>query len=434
MLDAQLQLTKNGQQWNISAKTPALQKLMQPEGSTIDLALQSGTQAAEIKANFNNADQAIKLNPLVLTLNGGTGKGYITYDQKPAVPMLTVNLEFAAFDMNPLLSFAQQPSTTQPEPTANNATASVSHETPLRNFNAQVNIKAAQLKAKNLQMTNVDLNTSIKDGVLNLALPDVGLYSGKATLHARVDGNMAEPQFNVTTEGNGVNIGALLMDAAQSNVFSGIGHWKADVTGSGTKTPAMYSTLKGEGDFELSDGVIRGMDLFQLMSAARGAESLATPTDETSQVHAKGSFTIAQGVVSNNDLVLQSPNIEAAGKGGISLPLWQIDYRFEPKIGERRKAGEGEKFVGQSIPVMVKGSLDHPKIGPDSKALIGTGIDLLKNIKGVNKILKPLGLGGSDPEPGITDVPTSNGTPAPEQAAPVKKKKFNPLNSLRDLF
>ena len=53
MLDAQLQLTKNGQQWNISAKTPALQKLMQPEGSTIDLALQSGTQEAILPTTKN---------------------------------------------------------------------------------------------------------------------------------------------------------------------------------------------------------------------------------------------------------------------------------------------------------------------------------------------------------------------------------------------
>lgn len=432
MLDAQLQLAKNGQQWNVSAKTPALQKLMQPEGSTVDVLLQSGTQAAEIKANFNNVDQTIKLNPLVLILNGGTGKGYITYDQKPAVPMLTVNLEFAALDVNPLLNFVQQPDAYQPESaTATADAAPASRETPLRNLNAQVNIKATQLKAKNLQVSNVDLNASVKDGILNAALPDVGLYSGKATVKARVDGNMPDPQFNITTEGNDVNIGSLLVDAVQSNIFAGIGHWKADITGIGTKTPAVYKTLKGTGEFELQQGVIRGMDLFQLMSAARNPESLATPTDETSQIHAKGSFTVDQGVIANNDLVLQSPNIEASGKGGISLPLWQIDYRFEPKVGERRKGGQGEKFVGQSIPVIVKGSLDHPKIGPDSKALIDTGIDMLKKIKGVNKYLAPLGLDGSNPEPTATD----GTTPAPtDEAAPTKKKKFNPLNSLRNLF
>ena len=431
-LDAELQLAKNGQQWTILVKTPALQKLMQPEGTTIDLTLQSGTQEAQLKGNFSNADQVIKLNPVVLILNGGTGKGYITFDQKAPLPLLTVNLDFAMLDLNPLLSFAQQPSasgTAEPIATA----APASRETPLRNLNAQINLKAKQLKAKQLQITNVDLTAALKDGILNITLPDAGLYQGKTSFKARIDGNAPEPQFNISTEGNDVNIGSLLKEAMQSDVFAGIGHWKADVTGSGTKTPTVYNTLNGQGEFELQQGVIRGMDLLQLMSAARadlGAESLIRTTSETNQLHAKGSFTVTKGVIANEDLVLQSPNLEASGKGGISLPLWQIDYRFEPKIGDRRKAGEGEKFVGQSIAVMVRGPLDHPKITPDTKDLINKGVDMLKGIKGVNKFLAPLGLG-------TPDVPANENTPAAgatgeETQAPKKKNKT--LNMLRNLF
>jgi AsmA protein len=433
-LDAQVELEKNGQQWKISAKTPALQKLMQPEGAAVEVALESGSQAAEVKANFSNVDQVIKLNPLVLTLNGGTGKGYISFDQKATIPMLTVNLDFPTLDLNPLLSFAEQPETGKAVEPA--AAAPASKETPLRNLNAQINLKAAQLKAKNLQVSNVDLNASLKDGILNATLADVGLYSGKASLKARVDGNTSEPQFTINTEGNDVNIGSLLMDAMQSNIFAGIGHWKADISGSGTKTPALYSSLKGRGDIELKQGVIRGMDLFQLMSAVRG-DFASKASDQTNEVNAKGSFTMAQGVLENNDLVLQSPNIEAAGQGKISLPHWEIDYRFSPKIGERRKAGEGEKFVGQNIPVLIQGSLDHPKIGPDPKALIGTGLEMLKGVKGVNKYLAPLGLGGEAEQPateGATEVPADGTVPAAEQEAPKKKNKFNPLNSLKDLF
>ena len=425
-LDADLTWTKNGRAWQISAKTPALQKLLQPEGAALELALQSGEQKVEIKTNFSNADQVIKLNPIALTSNGGTGKGYVTFDQKNPVPQLTVNLDFTLLDLTPLLSFTQHTNATATtaaaEPTP--VTTAPSKDTPLKNLNAQINLRAKQLKAKNLQMGDIDLSADLKDGILNVNLPNSSLYQGKTSLKGQIDGNTSDPKFSITTEGDNVNIGALLIDAMQSNIFAGIAHWKADISGSGFNPPAVYETLNGAGELEVQQGAVSGMDLLQLMSAAR-ADSLPQTGNETNQLHAKGTFTMVKGVIGNNDLVLQSPNLEASGKGGISLPQWQIDYRFEPKIGERRNASKGEKFVGQSIAVIVKGSLDHPKIAPDTKDLIDKGLNMLKGVKSVDRFLAPLGLGGSD-----TPVANDNSAtpPATTQPAETKKKKHNSLD------
>lgn len=442
-LDAELLVPQGGREWQIDVRTPALTKFTEPSGAPLELILQSGTDRFELKANVTSVDKVLKMNPLGVITNGGTGKGSMTYDQTGDVPMLTLNMGFAALDLNPLLAFAQGTSNaataTNDAPAAQNSNA----PSPLKSMNADIVIKADKFKAKNVQLSDVNLTADIKSGVLNVNMQDAGLYQGKTSLRAKMDGNTAEPAFSLVTEGSNVNIGAMLKDATGGNTFAGIGTWKADITGAGTKPPAMYNTLGGKGEFSLADGVVRGMDLFTLMSAAKGkfggSESFIQTTDETNKMNAKGTFTIENGVIKNDDLVVQSPNLEASGRGAVSLPQWQIDYRFDPKVGERRKAGEGEKFVGQSIPVFVQGSIDKPRVFPDPKALVGTGIDALKSIKefgigdkvkGVEKYLAPFGLGGTQKE----TAPEANTETIPQQQQPVVDPIKDPLGALEKFF
>lgn len=452
-LDAELLVPQGGREWQIDVRTPAATKFTEPSGAPLELILQSGADRFELKANVTSVDKVLKMNPLGVITNGGTGKGSMTYDQTSDVPMLTLNMGFAALDLNPLLAFAQGSSNAAAATNNNETTASHGNKpSPLKTMNADIVLKADKFKAKNLQLTDVNLTADIKSGVLNVNMQDAGLYQGKTSLRAKMDGNSAEPTFSVVTEGSNVNIGAMLKDATGGDTFAGIGTWKADVNGAGTTPPTMYNTLGGKGEFSLADGVVRGMDLLALMSAAKGkfssSDSFIQNTDETNKLNAKGTFTIENGVIRNDDLVVQSPNLEASGKGAVSLPQWQIDYRFDPKVGERRKAGEGEKFVGQSIPVLVQGSIDKPRVFPDPKALVGTGIDALKSIKefgigdkvkGVEKYLAPFGLGGSQKEPeqpSAEETPATMDDSAPQQQPrkPIVDPTKDPLGALESLF
>jgi AsmA protein len=72
-----------------------------------------------------------------------------------------------------------------------------------------------------------------------------------------------------------------------------------------------------------------------------------------------GSFTIANGILINKDLALQSPALRADGAGTIDLPRRSIDYRLTPRLG----AAAG--LAGLAVSVVIRGPLEHPSYQPD---------------------------------------------------------------------
>ena len=129
-----------------------------------------------------------------------------------------------------------------------------------------------------------------------------------------------------------------------------------------------------------------------------------------------GTFVITKGVLTNNDLVMQSPLLRLAGKGKVNLLARTQNYRLEPKVvGSLR--GQGDKFErkGIVVPIIVTGTWDNPIWRPDlvgalklnSDGSLGSLKDLEKNYKGQAKdLLKGLtGKGTSGKAPATGDKP-----------------------------
>jgi AsmA protein len=88
----------------------------------------------------------------------------------------------------------------------------------------------------------------------------------------------------------------------------------------------------------------------------------------------KGTATVTNGLVKNEDLTLQSPLLRVTGKGKASLPDETIDYLLTTKIVGSLE-GQGGKALdelkGVAIPVRIGGTFSKPTYTPDLAAALG---------------------------------------------------------------
>jgi AsmA protein len=77
-----------------------------------------------------------------------------------------------------------------------------------------------------------------------------------------------------------------------------------------------------------------------------------------------GTATVANGVISNQDLMAKSPLLRVTGKGDVDLPKEALDYLLTATIVGSLEGQGGKELTelkGVSVPVQVSGTFAAPK-------------------------------------------------------------------------
>ena len=121
-------------------------------------------------------------------------------------------------------------------------------------------------------------------------------------------------------------------------------------------------------------------------TSCRKAVSRTSPSDPAKKTDFRrlnGTFVIANGIATNNDLKLDSQHLHASGAGTVDLPQRSLDYTVRPKLVANLGGDGGEaNAAGIEVPVHITGSWEKPDISPDIEGAInapGT-IDAVKQI------------------------------------------------------
>jgi len=188
----------------------------------------------------------------------------------------------------------------------------------------------------------------------------------------------------------------------------GLGSFTFDFDASGNSQEAIMSSLDGTGDFDLADGLIKGVNLGKLARAAAQLSEGFNPTALSSIVAtARGpsettdfsqflsNFTIANGLVSIPAISLNGEYVTMTGKGSVNLPAQTIDISLSPRATASLDGGETTRSF--AAPVHVGGTFANPTIGLDAdvltKLLVGS---VLQQVLG--------GGNNSDPESGQAEA------------------------------
>jgi AsmA protein len=121
-----------------------------------------------------------------------------------------------------------------------------------------------------------------------------------------------------------------------------------------------------------------------------------------------GTYVIARGVLTNQDMLLRSPLLRVSGKGTVDLPRRRVDYRIEPKVVASTKGqGSTADAAGIKVPVIVSGPWDNLSYKPDlAGALGGLAKDPKKALDSLKGLIPGVpGTGTSDPEKSTPALP-----------------------------
>jgi AsmA protein len=172
-----------------------------------------------------------------------------------------------------------------------------------------------------------------------------------------------------------------LAATADLDKFTGTADFESHFLSSGDTLDALMNNMSGDGRVDIGRGTIEGIDLDKLL---RGDVTGGT-TVFNSMV---ATWTIADGVLTNDDLLMKLSRLSATGKGTVGLGLRTIDYVFSPQL----HGPDGPRLI---VPVKINGSWSNPSVVPDLEKALKNSFD--KDIKAVEdeakqKLEKELGL------------------------------------------
>jgi AsmA protein len=259
-------------------------------------------------------------------------------------------------------------------------------------FDADVNLNVRKTRVAHLEIGPSSVGLAFRDGVLNATLGGMELYDGHATGKLVLDAAKPVPAFNGNFLIDGAQAKTLLSDVAQFSMLEGHTKLTLQISGAGTTTEEIKSSLAGQGGLAVSDGAIEGINLTEMISQI-GAGDIPDlrrgPGAKTAFTDLGGSFTIANGVARTDNLQMTSPLLKVAAAGTVDLTRSTINMLANPEIvaGPEGQAGAND-LAGLSVPVRIEGPLDRPIIKPEIKGLFANPEKAGKAVNQIGKAIE----------------------------------------------
>ena len=225
---------------------------------------------------------------------------------------------------------------------------------------AEIALRLGALGLGDIALGPIDLTATLTRGRLVFDIARLAAYGGAVS-----------GQFVVNGRG-GLSVGGdlrasemqllpLLRDVADFERLEGTGNGRLRFLGVGNDMASIMTGLSGEGELRLGAGVVRGIDLATMIrNRDPGAQGAGARTVYDS---VSASFTIADGVLANEDLALAAGWGSAAGAGRVDLGAQSLDYRLIPAI---LQSGDGGAI---RVPVLIRGPWSGPSIRLDLEYL-----------------------------------------------------------------
>lgn len=400
-----------------------------------------------IKGNAQGGGDSYTFSNASIGFDGMNATGKLAVQTGGARPVIKGNLAFDRIDANIYMaSGGDAPAPASPVGNsgggggnANSSSGGWSTEpidlSGLRTADADIALSTKEILVKNIKIGESALNLKLNNGVLTADLDKLALYKGAGSGSLILNGAGRVPQIAAAFSIAGVQALPLLTDAAGFERLDGLSAISFSVNGTGRSQREIVGALGGKGEVKFTNGAIKGVNLAQLIrtvltAPATGWQSGGSQDTDFSELG--GTFTIANGILTNSDLKLLSPLLRVNGSGKVDLPNQTLNYRVEPKVVATLEGQGGGEAKGIEVPIIIEGPWASPRFRPDLASMLQNReqtIETIKNLKGEGgkELLKGL-LGG---QTGATPPADASQTGGDAQSAPQKPK---PGEALKKLF
>jgi AsmA protein len=340
----------------------------------------------DIKYDLNNAKA--ELTDLIIKLDQIQLSGQLSVQTKK-LTTVRFALKGKKWDLAPYLPEpAEQAATGAAATPAATTTAKKTEQEPdlgiLNSLDINGTLSLEGLKASGLTIGKIDSKIIVNQGKAQLMPLTAELYQGLLTLEASLQESKGLNSYQISSNLNNVQIRPLLTDAAEIDFLSGTTDFNFAGKGQGLTATKIKTGLTGKGDFKLLDGELYGINLPQevrilkakLTAAPQPTEANIKKTDFASLT---GNFTINNGIVNNQKLLMLSPVMRLDGNGLADILKETLDYRLSvtPLSKSTEKTEQGD-LSGLIIPLLIKGPFSDPKFTLDTEGAIKERLNMEK--------------------------------------------------------
>lgn len=206
----------------------------------------------------------------------------------------------------------------------------------------------------------------VADGATARAeLTGLALYDGRATAVATLALD-DPPRLGLEVEALDLRLRPLVQTMAGIDRLEGRGALTTRLASTGGTPKALVAALRGDGVVVLRDGAILGINIGAMLRdiAALGFLTESEAARRTDFTELRGSFTVADGVLSNNDLFMRAPLLRMTGSGRVDLTARTVDYRLLPQLASTIEGQDAamEPNFQAGVSIVVQGPWSDPTL------------------------------------------------------------------------
>ncbi len=189
---------------------------------------------------------------------------------------------------------------------------------------------------------------------VELSIPQVALFGGFGRADVQLGVGEGMTSFRTELQLNRIKTGLLLEKFEAAASLSGDGDLHLSLFSVGSDFDELLAALKGNGDFNiLAGGVYHEALADYLMKGS---------PDSLPFTQLIGSFSVNQGILEGNDLLLKAPRISLVGDGAIDLTRRFADIRLQSLFAGTADTDDDLRDVR---PFRIRGQLDELQIQPE---------------------------------------------------------------------
>ncbi len=248
----------------------------------------------------------------------------------------------------------------------------------LRKLDLQGELTMASVTVDQIPVTDILMKTQAKAGVVRIDPLELKALEGIATSSVMLNVNGEMPDYAIGMKASDMQPGAVL-DPMLAAVFGqkdvsmdGTANVLANIKTQGRRVSQLKKAAKGNLQFDMAKTVLHGVD-FEYYVRNEVADYLATksiavPADwrgsfdpETrtafNRVHA--SAVVANGDITNKDLILDSSRVKVKGEGVANIVRNDMDYKAVVDVEPTRRDTTAEKLLDQPLSIRIHGPFEQ---------------------------------------------------------------------------
>jgi AsmA protein len=388
-------------------------------------------QKVYFSANATINDQAIELKSMSMKLDDTTLTGTLSL---PLTEKGSIRFDLDADQINVDAYMAPADSDAANTSADENADIEIPADM-IRALNANGKARLKKALLSGMEFENLQLGLQSAGGKLRLNPLSAELFDGTYQGDVRIDASGKVPSLSVNERVDGVSLKSLARAMFDNERLSGTIRGSFVLSGTGATLSTIQRDLDGNLSFELLDGQIDGVDVWQQIRSARALlrgepapPARVPPRTEFSSIKVNG--PVADGVFTNNDFLAEIPFIRLTGNGTADIAAATLDYTMQARVVEKPEfagnVSEAElaDYTQAVIPLRITGPFASPSIKPDVNALLRKELE-----KQGNKLIDKLLGGEKKPAEGAEGEAPAEGEPE-EEKSPEDLIK----DKLKDLF